>query len=215
MKSPAYQPLQEICRNSWHVVHRVIDTRGERFLLKSARPGNLEDLASEKLTKEYKLLKDAAVVGVPVYLEVIDLRSGPALLLEDINGLSLSQYLQTETLTLPDALRLSLKLVESLASLHRLHLTHGAVSPHNILLDQTTNEPYLVNHDLSVISEQSAPVFSSRLIDDLRYIAPEQSGRINRPTDYRADFYSLGATMYEMLAGRYPFSADQTMVLIN
>ena len=74
MKPPAFQSIQEVSKNSWHVVHRVCNPQGERFLLKSPRPGNLEDLASQKLQREYKHLKDAEITGVPIYLELLDLR---------------------------------------------------------------------------------------------------------------------------------------------
>jgi len=215
MTSPAYQTIQEVSKNSWHIVHRVSNSHDERFLLKSPRPGNLEELASEKLRREYEILKQVDVVGLPTYLELFKHHRGYALLLKDVDGVSLSDRLKKETLSLPDVLRLSLKLVETLGKMHQLRLTHGAISPHNILLDHTINT-HLINFNLSVESEQNDQVFSSRLlIDDLRYIAPEQSGRINRATDYRADFYSLGATMYEMLTARHPFSSGDTLELIH
>jgi predicted ATPase/transcriptional regulator with GAF, ATPase, and Fis domain len=216
MKSPAYQSIQEVCKNSWHVVHRVSDEHDERFLLKSPRPGILEDLASEKLRREFETFKQAELAGLPRYLEILNLRTGYALLLQDIDGVSLSDRLKKGLLSLPDVLRLSLKLVETLAKLHRLQLTHGAISPHNILLDRTGNDLYLINYSLPVVSEQNDQFLTSRiLIDDLRYIAPEQSGRINRAMDYRADFYSFGATMYEMLTGHPPFTSDDTLELIH
>jgi serine/threonine protein kinase len=49
----------------------------------------------------------------------------------------------------------------------------------------------------------------------LRYMAPEQTGRMNRRVDYRADFYALGATFYELLAGQAPFEARDEMELVH
>ncbi|HEV8428278.1 MAG TPA: sigma 54-interacting transcriptional regulator [Pyrinomonadaceae bacterium] len=216
MYSPSYQSIQEVCKNSWHVVHRVSNVRGERFLLKSPRPGVLEELASEKLHREYETFKQLDVVGVPRYLEILNLHSGNALLLEDIEGISLSDRLKRGPLSLLDVLRLSLRLVDTLSKLHRLHLIHGNLCPHSILLGHTPDDVYLINYNFPAISEQSDQFLSARiLIEDLRYIAPEQSGRINRAMDYRADFYSLGATLYEMLAGRPPFTADDNLELIH
>src|SRR5438046_10630722 len=49
----------------------------------------------------------------------------------------------------------------------------------------------------------------------LRYISPQQTGRMNRTTDYRSDFYSLGVTIYQMLTGRLPFVASDPVELIH
>ena len=49
----------------------------------------------------------------------------------------------------------------------------------------------------------------------LAYISPEQTGRMNRNIDYRTDFYALGVTFYEMLAGQLPFDATDILELIH
>ncbi|MEV8810473.1 serine/threonine protein kinase, partial [Klebsiella pneumoniae] len=49
----------------------------------------------------------------------------------------------------------------------------------------------------------------------LAYIAPEQTGRVNRSVDYRADFYGLGATFYECLTGRAPFGRGDPLELVH
>ena len=49
----------------------------------------------------------------------------------------------------------------------------------------------------------------------LAYLSPEQTGRINRNIDYRADLYSLGATFYEILTGELPFNSTDAMELVH
>jgi serine/threonine protein kinase len=49
----------------------------------------------------------------------------------------------------------------------------------------------------------------------LAYISPEQTGRMNRALDYRTDFYSLGATFYELLTGKVPFDLKDAMELVH
>ena len=49
----------------------------------------------------------------------------------------------------------------------------------------------------------------------IHYISPEQTGRMNRPIDYRSDFYSLGITFYELLTGKTPFESSDTLDVIH
>lgn len=49
----------------------------------------------------------------------------------------------------------------------------------------------------------------------MAYISPEQTGRMNRAIDYRTDFYSLGATFYELLTGKLPFESTDILELIH
>jgi len=56
---------------------------------------------------------------------------------------------------------------------------------------------------------------SERLEGTLAYLAPEQTGRLNKAVDYRADYYSLGATLYELLAQSLPFEADDPLGLVH
>jgi serine/threonine protein kinase len=49
----------------------------------------------------------------------------------------------------------------------------------------------------------------------LPYISPEQTGRMNRPVDYRSDLYSLGITLYEIVTGHLPFSASHPLEWVH
>ncbi|KAK6358250.1 His Kinase A domain containing protein [Orbilia blumenaviensis] len=115
-------------------------------------------------------------------------------------------------------------IVNVLGVIHSLGITHNNVNPHTILITPgTPPKGYLfgwhlatrhgrdeVTHDHagSVIALQNNP-------SPLQYIAPECTGRMNRVVDYRADFYSLGITMYELCVGFLPFRAVEPLELIH
>ena len=68
------------------------------------------------------------------------------------------------------------------------------------------------------MSFNSKPKYISNqelLEKDLRYISPEQTGRINRDIDYRSDFYSLGIVFYKILTGNYPFESENALKLLH
>ncbi|OGI67098.1 MAG: hypothetical protein A2W18_01885, partial [Candidatus Muproteobacteria bacterium RBG_16_60_9] len=62
---------------------------------------------------------------------------------------------------------------------------------------------------------QATEATVTNLLGTLPYIAPEQTGRMNRAVDYRADYYSLGATLYELFTGQVPFPGTDTLELIH
>ena len=68
----------------------------------------------------------------------------------------------------------------------------------------------------SVLSREAAVAAGAdRLEGTLAYIAPEQTGRINRGVDHRTDFYSFGVMLYELVAGRLPFALEVPIELVH
>src|SRR5262249_16445526 len=91
-------------------------------------------------------------------------------------------------------------------------IIHKAISPTNILVRADRGHVQLLYAGLG----SGFAATRARVPDGAAaYMSPEQTGRINRTVDYRTDFYSLGATFYEMLTGAPPFSSDDSLELIH
>lgn len=112
------------------------------------------------------------------------------------NPLPLRQYLQLHEMSLEMLLRLGAQLAALLSRLHREGITLGNLSPDILLIS-----PQGVTVQLADSSRAAGP---SGDVQSLFYLAPEQTGRLNRPADMRADLFSLGVILYEMLTGRLP-----------
>ncbi|MHA0111686.1 protein kinase domain-containing protein, partial [Klebsiella pneumoniae] len=71
----------------------------------------------------------------------------------------------------------------------------------------------IIDFGISAQLSKEEPFFTSPnlLEGTLAYISPEQTGRMNRPIDYRTDFYSLGVTLFQMFTGHLPFPATDAM----
>lgn len=113
----------------------------------------------------------------------------------------------------------ALEIQSSLETLHQAGWLHRNLSPVSVLVSQTTEQSLLWG--LHVACRMSAegkaqPLDSIGLEGavDVAYMAPECSGRIAIEPDYRADFYSLGATLFSLLAGRPPFEGNSSAELI-
>lgn len=113
-------------------------------------------------------------------------------------------------------LRAAIGIARALAALHRRGVVHQDLSPSCILIDAATGEAWLTGLDLSPRLVCDPPSDPTRVFArNLPYMAPEQSGRMNRSVDSRSDLYSFGALLYEMLTGTPPFSANEPMEWVH
>jgi predicted ATPase/signal transduction histidine kinase len=132
----------------------------------------------------------------------------PALVLEDFGGQSLDALLGTP-MEIESFLELAIRIAGAVADIHRKGVIHKDLKPHNIIVNPATGEVKIADFGLaSRLPREQPPVQPTRLIEgSFPYLSPEQTGRTNRAVDDRADLYSLGVTLYQMLTGRLPFEA--------
>ena len=109
--------------------------------------------------------------------------------------------------------RLAINLAAGLEKLHRRGLIHKDIKPAHILVDFETDKVWFTGFGISsrLARERQAAEPPEVIAGTLAYMAPEQTGRMNRSIDSRSDLYSLGVTFYQMLTGALPFSASDPM----
>ena len=144
-------------------------------------------------------------------------KNGYALIMEDIGGLSLAEYRQERSLSVPEFLAIAIQLTEALHQLHQHHIIHKDIKPANILIHPETGRVKLIDFSIaSVLPKETQGIMAPNVLEGtLAYIAPEQTGRTNRSIDYRSDFYALGVTFYELLNGTLPFVTDDPLELVH
>ncbi|HSI61256.1 MAG TPA: AAA family ATPase [Ideonella sp.] len=184
-------------------------------LLKTPASDPPDPAESEPLRREHELLLRLACTGVPRALALLEHRGAPVLVLEDIGA----ELLQPESgpMALAAFFPLALSLAEALECLHRQHVTHRNIQPAGLLRNAATGQAQLLDFSrASMLDREQVPLISpDQLEGALAYLAPEQTGRMNRLVDYRADFYALGATFHELLTGRPPFVADDALEMVH
>ena len=91
------------------------------------------------------------------------------------------------------------------------------INPLNIFVDPASGTVKLTGFGLATrLPRENPNTLNPQLTGEtLPYISPEQTGRMNRALDYRSDFYSLGATLYEFFSGRAPFGSREPMEIVH
>ncbi|HRI60137.1 MAG TPA: AAA family ATPase [Saprospiraceae bacterium] len=137
--------------------------------------------------------------------------------MEDFGGKALIGYVNNNLMALQQFLSVALRLVTILAELHKREVIHKDIKPDNILLHPETGELMLIDFGIAMpISQETVGIVSHHELEgSLPYLSPEQTGRMNRPVDYRTDFYSLGVTFYQLLTGSLPFDFSDPVELLH
>ncbi|MGA9380297.1 MAG: AAA family ATPase [Phormidium sp.] len=170
-----------------------------------------------RFKREYETTRDLKVSGVVNAYSLENDRSQWVMVLEDFGGVSLDRIIRNRLLTLTEFLPLAIQITNIICQLHERKITHKDINPSNIVLNPTSKELKLIDFGISTILTRENPTFRNPnlLEGTLAYISPEQTGRMNRDIDYRTDFYSLGITFYELLTGKLPFPAQDTLELVH
>src|SRR5439155_18346936 len=140
----------------------------------------------------------------------------PTLLLEDPGGELLIGLLGQPWEVRP-FLRIALGLADALGQLHARGLIHKDLKPAHILVNTATAEVRLTGFGIAsrVPRERPVPEPPEVIAGTLAYMAPEQTGRMNRSIDSRSDLYAYGVILYELLTGALPFTAAEPMEWIH
>jgi PAS domain S-box-containing protein len=183
-------------------------------VLPAAQHPTLDSL--NRLTHEYELKDDLddAWAARPVALTRYNDRM--TLVLTDPGGAPVDRLLG-RPLDVPHFLRIAIPLAEALGQVHERGLIHKDIKPANILVDTASGGVWLTGFGIAsrLPREHQAPAPPEVIAGTLAYMAPEQTGRMNRSVDSRSDLYALGVTLYEMLTGTLPFAAADPMEWVH
>jgi PAS domain S-box-containing protein len=157
---------------------------------------------------------DPSWAALPITLMRRDDR--PALILECPGSQLLAQILG-KPLDVTRFLEIARPLTTTLRRVHEAGLIHKDIKPENVLLDVARGGVWLTGFGFAsrLPRERQLPEPVDTIAGTLAYMAPEQTGRMNRPVDSRSDLYALGVTFYQMLVGELPFKATDPLEWVH
>ena len=169
-----------------------------------------------KIEHEYSLCRDFDPTWAVRPFALSECNGQKALVLEDPGGEFLHRLIQGPMET-KQFLRIAIGLSTALAQLHNRSVIHKDLKPSNIFVDTATGHARLTGFGIAsrLPREQQSAGPPQFIAGTLPYMAPEQTGRMNRSVDLRSDLYALGVTLYEMLTGSLPFIASDPMEWVH
>ncbi len=156
--------------------------------------------------------KAIAVLSHPNIVKVYDVSFGDRIqyiVMENIDGITLKEYIDRQgIIKWRDAVHFTVQILKALAHAHDKGIVHRDIKPQNIMLlkDGTIK---VTDFGIARFSNRETRTMTDKAIGSVHYISPEQArGDV---TDEKADLYSVGVMLYEMLTGKLPFEADNAV----
>lgn len=193
------------------VVYRAYDTIDDRTvaikILKEEFSNNEEFL--RRFKNESKAI---AVLSHPNIVKVYNVSFGDRIqyiVMEYIDGITLKEYLeQQKEIKWKEAIHFTIQILRALQHAHEKGIVHRDIKPQNIMLLQDGTIK-VTDFGIARFSRSETRTMTDKAIGSVHYIAPEQArGDI---TDEKADIYSVGVMLYEMITGQLPFEADNAV----
>ncbi|MCP4754388.1 MAG: AAA family ATPase [Proteobacteria bacterium] len=186
-------------------------------ILKTSPPQLTAEYQRAQLIHEVEILKNLSIQGIARPLQTEIASDTVCLAMENRNGLPLEKFVAHRRIDLEEFLTVALGLTGIIADLHGCNVVHKDLHPDNVFFDAVAGQVWLSDFSFAslAVSESADVVNPDIKQGTVTYNSPEQSGRMNRPLDYRTDFYSLGVIFYQMLTGILPFRSSDPLSLVH
>jgi predicted ATPase/GAF domain-containing protein len=185
-------------------VHRgTLD--GRKAIFKHLKLSFSDAKGSDRFRYEYELTKSLDSDFVIKALGHFDYEGRPLIVFEDFGGQSLSRLVQKKTYSLEDICSIGHQIAAGLTAVHQQDIIHKDLSANNILMSADGKVKISDFGIATKVQGERSYFHNGAMEGTVHYMSPEQTGRMNTRIDYRTDFFSFGAILYQLITGRVPF----------
>ena len=193
------------------VVYKAYDNQENRTV--AVKILKEEFISNEEFVRRFKNESKAiAMLSHPNIVKVYDVSFGDLIqyiVMEYIDGITLKEFIEREgSLRWKDAVHFTIQILKGLQHAHDKGIVHRDVKPQNIMVlpDGTIK---VTDFGIARFSRSEQRTITDKAIGSVHYISPEQAR--GERTDEKADIYSVGVMLYEMLTGQLPFQAESAV----
>ena len=210
-----YEVLQVLGKGGFGIVFRAFDETLQRVVALKVMAPQLAATspARKRFLREARSSAQVRHENVVQVYEVAE-QPLPYLAMEFIPGETLQQKLdRVGPLDVPEVLRIGRQIAEGLAAAHATDLIHRDIKPGNVLLEGGQHKVKITDFGLARAADDASISQSGIIAGTPMYMAPEQA--LGQTLDQRADLFSLGSVLYQMVAGRPPFRANSAVAVLK
>ncbi len=210
-----YEVLEVLGRGGFGIVFRAFDDTLQRVVAVKVLAPQLA--ATSPARKRFlREARSSAKVRHEHVVQVYEVGEQPLpyLVMEFIPGETLQERLdRTGPLDVPEVLRIGQQIAEGLAAAHASDLIHRDIKPGNILLEGGQNRVKITDFGLARAADDASISQSGVIAGTPLFMAPEQA--LGHKLDQRADLFSFGSVLYQMVSGRPPFRASSALAVLK
>jgi serine/threonine protein kinase len=210
LSAPGFLRCELVYEGRRNFIYRAWRDAGTCAIVKTPAADPLGPYEIARIQYEYAVLSVLEIPGVPRPLSLEHQGRRPLLVLHDAGPCNLLQALDGKPYPLGQFLEAAAALTRVVGAVHSRGFVHRDICPENIVCaDGGPADLTLVDFDrvMPLAHADTSGMPGEQFTGTLPYSSPEQSGSSGHAVDYRTDYYSLGATFYEMLTGNPPFAA--------
>ena len=208
---PGYETVAKIYESASTIVFRGRRTdNNESVILKVLNENPSSPVDGARYQHEFTIIRSLALECVVRAYAIEMHEEKPFIVFEDFGGDSLNGLMTTKQFSLEECLTIAVEIVDAIAKIHAVGITHKDINPSNIVINPASGQLKIIDFGMATALAVQNPLMKhpNVLEGTLAYMSPEQTGRMNRTVDYRTDFYSLGVTLYEMFCRKRPVESD-------
>jgi len=204
-----YEVLEKIGTGGMSDVYKAKDQKLNRFV--AIKVLKQEFSENRNFVSKFRVEAQAAAgLMHPNIVNVYDVGEEDGIhyiVMELVEGITLKKYIEKKSrLSVKEAISIAIQVSMGIEAAHNNHIIHRDIKPQNIIISK---EGKVKVTDFGIAKAASSNTITSNVMGSVHYTSPEQAR--GGFSDEKSDIYSLGITMFEMLAGRVPFNGDTTV----